>query len=220
MHQTSASSRGLTFALVALSLAGTASGQAPPTASSRPVPASVTLLVAYYSKTGATETMARAVADGARSVAGTEVLLKTIESVKEADLMTADAIVLGSPVYNGGPAAAVKAFMEGWPFGRLKEKVGAAFCTAGGTSAGEELCMTSLLTSMLVFQFVVVGGDSWQASFGASAITEEGRPADKQGVDDAAKAKAGGLGARVARVAAQIKAGRAAVAKPPAGSIP
>jgi NAD(P)H dehydrogenase (quinone) len=163
------------------------------------------VLVAYLSKSGNTETMARAVAEGAKSVAGAVVSLKKIDEVKEDDLMGADAIVVGTPVYNGGVAAEVKAFIERWPFGRLKEKVGAAFCTSGGSSAGEELALMDIVSSMLVFQFVIVGGDSWDAAFGASAITEEGKPKDKTGVDDAAKAKARGLGARVARVAGRLR---------------
>ena len=136
--------------------------------------------------------MARGVEEGAKSVAGTSVVMKAIDQVTDKDLLDADAIIVGSPVYNRGAAAAVKQFMERWPFGKLKDKVGAAFCTSGGMSAGEELAMMEILSSMLVFQFVIVGGDDWNAAFGASAITEEGKPADKKGVDDAALAKARG----------------------------
>lgn len=132
--------------------------------------------------------------------------IRKIVEVTEADLLSADAIIVGTPVYNGGAAAEVKQFMERWPFGRLKEKVGAAFCTSGGTSAGEELAMMEIIASMLVFQFVIVGGDTWESAFGASAITEEGRTKDRHGVDDGARAKARGLGARVAKVAMRLRA--------------
>jgi NAD(P)H dehydrogenase (quinone) len=165
------------------------------------------LLVAYYSKTGATGKMARAVEEGAKSVAGTTVVLKTIDRVTDKDLLDADAIVVGSPVYNGGMAAAVKQFIERWPFGKLKEKVGAAFCAGGGASAGEELALMNIISSMLIFQFVIVGGDTWQAALGASAITEEGKPQDRRGVDEASLVKARALGARVARVAGKLTAG-------------
>jgi NAD(P)H dehydrogenase (quinone) len=158
------------------------------------------VLIAYYSPGGNTATMAKAVQEGARSVPRTVVQMRTIEQVQADQLLAADAIIVGTPVYNGGMAGEVKRFIDGWPFGRLKEKVGAAFCTGGGTSAGEELALVGILSSMLVFQFVVVGGDSWQAAFGASAITEEGRPSDKAGVDSMALDKARALGARVARV--------------------
>jgi NAD(P)H dehydrogenase (quinone) len=164
------------------------------------------VLVAYYSKTGATEKMARAVDAGAKSVAGTTVIVKAIDQVSDKDLLDADAIVVGSPVYNGGMAGAVKQFIERWPFGKLKDKVGAAFCAGGGASAGEELTLMNIISSMLIFQFVIVGGESWQAAFGASAITEEGKPQERRGVDEAALAKARGLGARVARVAAKLAA--------------
>jgi NAD(P)H dehydrogenase (quinone) len=168
-------------------------------------PGGATVLVAYYSKTGATEKMARAVGEGARSVAGTNVSVKAIDQVTDKDLLSADAIIVGSPVYNGGAAAAVRQFIERWPFGKLKDKVGAAFCTSGAMSAGEELALMEILSSMLVFQFVLVGGDTWQAAFGASAVTEEGKAPERQGVDEAALAKARGLGARVARVAARLR---------------
>jgi NAD(P)H dehydrogenase (quinone) len=168
----------------------------------------VTVLIAYFSKGGATAAMAKAVEEGARTVRNTAVVLKTIDKVTTDDLLGADAIIVGSPVYNGGMAGEVKSFIDGWPFGRLKEKVGAAFCAAGGTSAGEELTMMSILQSMLIFQFVIVGGDSWQAAFGASAVTEEGKPQSQRGVADAAaRAKARALGVRVARLANVIRKG-------------
>ncbi len=168
----------------------------------------VRVLVAYFSKTGHTETLARAVADGVRSVPGATAVLKKTAEVTDDDLLGADAIIVGTPVYNGGVAADVKQFIERWPFGRLRDKVGAAFCTGGGLSAGQESALLDLLRSMLVFQFVIVGGDTWQAAFGASAVTEEGRQKDQPGVDEAAKARGRGLGAHVARVAARLKASK------------
>jgi NAD(P)H dehydrogenase (quinone) len=163
------------------------------------------VLIAYLSKTGSTETMARSVAEGAKSVAGATVTVKAIADVKNDDLLNADAIIVGTPVYNGGAAAEVKQFMERWPFGRLRDKVGAAFCSAGGTSTGEELALMDIISSMLVFQFVIVGGDSWEAAFGASAITEEAKANERRVVDDVARVKARGLGARVAKVAMLLK---------------
>ena len=168
----------------------------------------VVVLVTWYTKGGATAAMAAAVEEGARSVADTRVIARPIEKVTSDDLLKADAIIVGSPVYNGGMAGEVKRFIDGWPFGRLKEKVGAAFCAGGGTSAGEELTLMDIIHSMLVFQFVIVGGETWHASFGASAITEEGKPTERRGVDEAAKTKARGLGARVARVAQALARGR------------
>jgi NAD(P)H dehydrogenase (quinone) len=65
--------------------------------------------------------------------------------------------------------------VNGWPFqGQpLKDKIGAAFVTGGGISAGEELTQLNLLHSMLIFNMIVVGGDTWRQPFGASGITDE-----------------------------------------------
>jgi NAD(P)H dehydrogenase (quinone) len=170
----------------------------------QPAKRDTVVLIAYHSVTGTTETLARAVEEGARSVAGTRVLLKRVGEVSADDLLGADAVIVGTPVYNGGVSSEVKQFIDRWPFGRLKDKVGAAFCAAGGASAGEEIALVSLIASMLIFQFVIVGGETWHAAFGASAITEEGRPPGARVVGETAKAHARGLGARVARVAGAL----------------
>jgi len=57
-----------------------------------------TVLIAYYSQSGHTKTMAQAVEEGAKSVAGVRVLLLSIDQVSTKELLEADAILLGSPV--------------------------------------------------------------------------------------------------------------------------
>lgn len=133
------------------------------------------VLIAYHSETGNTERMAQSVAEGAKSVEGVQVALKEVGDVKESDLITADAIILGSPIYNAAVSPQMSAFIASWPFegGPLKNKIGAAFVTSGGISAGEELVQMSLLQSMLVFGMIVVGGPDWTQPFGASAVTSE-----------------------------------------------
>jgi NAD(P)H dehydrogenase (quinone) len=133
------------------------------------------VLIAFHSETGNTERMARSVAEGALSVEGVDVVMKAVGDVTESDLRTADAIILGSPVYNAAVSPEISAFIASWPFeGKpLKNKIGAAFVTGGGMSAGEELVQVSLLQSMLVFGMIVVGGPDWTQPFGASAITSE-----------------------------------------------
>lgn len=139
------------------------------------VQAQTTVLVVYHSESGNTAAMARAVAEGARSVHQVEVFSKSTEEVTEEDLLNADAIIVGSPVHNANVSPEISKFIASWPFdGRpLKDKVGAAFVTAGGISAGEELVQTSILQSMLVFGMIVVGGPDWTQPFGASAVTGE-----------------------------------------------
>lgn len=160
------------------------------------------ILVAYHSETGNTRQMAEAVADGARSVPGVSVMLKLTAEVSESDLIRADAIIVGSPVYNAAPSPAISEFMASWPFENepLKDKIGAAFVTGGGISAGEELVQMSLLQSMLVFGMIIVGGPDWTQPFGASAVTSEApfMTNSYEGIHPAFLEKGRRLGERVA----------------------
>ena len=59
----------------------------------------IKVLVAYHSLTGNTERMAEAVAEGAKGLPGTDVVMKRVEEVTADDLFSSDALVVGSPVY-------------------------------------------------------------------------------------------------------------------------
>jgi len=164
------------------------------------------ILITYYSKTAHTQSLAEEVAKGASSIPGVQVVLKRIDQTTTKDLLNADAIILGSPVYNANLAPEVVQFMSTWPFegNPLKDKIGAAFVTAGGISAGEELAQVNILQSMLVFGMVVVGGDDWTSAFGASAITNEG-VFKTENLDKLFLQKGFSLGKRVARIAKKMK---------------
>ena len=168
----------------------------------------VTVLVTYHSGTGHTEKMARGVVEGAKSLAGTTVVVKQVEQVTAEDLFSADAIVLGSPVYWSNMAGPVKTFIDNWQFKfgvwpdlKLKNKVGAAFATGGQVSSGKELTMLSILAAMLGNQMIVISGGG---AFGASATTE----GDSPGIDDKELAAAKELGRRVAEVTHLVVRGR------------
>ncbi|MEY3565815.1 MAG: hypothetical protein RJA23_1985 [Bacteroidota bacterium] len=165
-----------------------------------------TVLIAYYSQSGNTKTMALAVEEGAKSVAGVRVLMLPIDQVSTKEVLEADAIVVGSPVYNANVAPEVQRFINSWPFeGRpLKNKLGAAFVTGGGISIGEEIVQLNLLHSMLIQGMLVMGGEETEAAFGASAITGEA-PFQSGKVEEQFLAKARGLGKRVAEMAMFLK---------------
>jgi len=165
-----------------------------------------TVLIAYFSQSGNTKTLAHAVEEGAKSVAGVRVLLLPIDQVSNKEVLEADAIVVGSPVYNANVAPEVQKFINSWPFeGRpLKNKLGAAFVTGGGISIGEELVQLNLLHSMLIQGMLVMGGEETEAAFGASAITGE-VPFQTGKVEEQFLAKARGLGKRVAEMALFLK---------------
>ena len=89
------------------------------------------ILVLYYSRTGNTEKMAKAVVEGAKSVGNMEVELSY--HVDAEDLSGFDAIIVGAPTYNHEMPLDMErlfedAAMEGLS---LKDKVGAAFGSYG-----------------------------------------------------------------------------------------
>ncbi len=170
-------------------------------------PASI--LIVYHSETGNTEAMAIAVAEGAESIDDVTVVLRSVGDVSEKDLIKADAIIIGSPVYNANVTPEISAFIASWPFEGepLKDKIGAAFVSAGGMSAGEEIVQLNILQSMLVFGMVVVGGPDWKQPFGASSVTSE-QPfsiTSPGETEDLFLKKGRSLGGRVANAAARFK---------------
>ena len=166
---------------------------------------SKTVLIAYHSASGHTAQMAKAIQSGIVAFGDIKVIVKTFNEVKSQELLAADAIVIGSPVYNANPSPEILSFIKTWPFeGQpLKNKLGAVFVTAGGFSSGEELVQSSLLHAMMVYGMIVVGGDDWRSSFGASGIHEEGKYQSKE-LDTYFLDKGLHLGKRIADVLKKI----------------
>jgi NAD(P)H dehydrogenase (quinone) len=174
----------------------------------------IKVLVTYASRTGNTAKMAQSVADGARAVQRTRVDLKTVERVTADDLFSADAVVVGSPVYWSNMAGEVKTFFDNWQFKfgvfpefKMRNKVGAAFATGGQTASGKELTLLTILAAMLGNHMIVVGGGG---AFGASATTE----GDSPGIDEKELGAAKELGRRVAEVTWIVRTGRLKEASP------
>lgn len=168
---------------------------------------SIKVLITYHSLSGNTERLAEAVVAGAKSVSGTQVILKRVGHVTAEDLFSADAVVVGSPVYWSNMSGEVKTFFDNWQFKfgvfpefKMKNKVGAAFATGGQISSGKEVTMLTILAAMLGNQMIVVSGGG---AFGASATTEGESP----GIDKKELADAEALGRRVAEVTKLIRSG-------------
>jgi NAD(P)H dehydrogenase (quinone) len=164
------------------------------------------VLIAYYSGSGNTQTMAEAVASGVEQVEHVNYTIKRVDEVSPEEVLNASAIILGSPVYNANMAPEVQEFINSWPFaGRpLKDKIGAVFVTGGGFSIGEESVMFGMIRAMLVHGMLILGGAETEAAFGASAITGEGEFAGKA-VNPLFVKKAEGLGKRVAEWVVTLK---------------
>jgi NAD(P)H dehydrogenase (quinone) len=170
-------------------------------------PAPINVLVAYHSVTGNTEKMAQGVADGAKTVPGATVVLKRVGDVVANDLISSDALIVGSPVYFANMSGEVKTFFDNWSLKfdlfrdrKMRNKVGAGFATGLAVSSGKEFTILGIFAAMLNNQMIIVRGGG---GFGASATTGPESP----GIDEKELAAARDLGKRVAEVAAVVKRG-------------
>ncbi|GAB4175937.1 MAG: NAD(P)H:quinone oxidoreductase [Thalassobaculales bacterium] len=138
------------------------------------------LLVLYHSSWGHIETMAGAVAEGAREVEGVEVTIKRVpELVPEeiarqfhmkldqaapvatpAELADYDAIIFGTPTRFGNMAAQMRNFLDQtgglWSKGALVGKVASVFASTG-TGGGGEATILTFIPTLLHHGMVYVG---------------------------------------------------------------
>ena len=135
------------------------------------------ILVVYDSKTGHTEKMAFAVAEGAKQVKGMKVTVKKAAQTNLQDLQAADAIIMGSPTYYGQMSAKLKALIDKSVtiHGKLEGKVGAAFTSSGGTASGAETTLLSILQAMLVHGMIIQGRANSKHYGAATVGTLKGR---------------------------------------------
>ena len=140
------------------------------------------VLVLYYSAYGHIETMAQAVAEGARE-AGAEVDIKRVPELvpediakksyfkldqaapvaKIEDLANYDAIVVGTGTRFGRMSSQMGNFLDQagglWAKGALHGKVGGAFTSTATQHGGQETTLFSIITNLLHFGMVIVGLD-------------------------------------------------------------
>lgn len=139
------------------------------------------ILVLYYSAYGHVERMARAVAEGARAVPGTEVTVKRVpelvpeEVARKAgmkleqqaavasveELPQYDAIIFGTPTRFGNMTAQMRNFLDQtgglWVKGALVGKVGSVFASTGTQHGGQETTITSFHSTLLHQGMIIVG---------------------------------------------------------------
>ncbi|TLZ28777.1 MAG: NAD(P)H:quinone oxidoreductase [Gammaproteobacteria bacterium] len=139
------------------------------------------ILVLYYSSYGHIEIMARAQAEGAAQVRGTEVTVKRVPELVPPDVARAsgfkleqsaplavpdeleqyDGIVFGTPTRFGNMAAQMRNFLDQtgpqWMRGALVGKVGSVFCSTASQHGGQETTLTSFHHTLLHHGMIVVG---------------------------------------------------------------
>ena len=118
------------------------------------------ILVLYDSKSGNTAKMAGFVADGALSVSGTEVRLKSVDEAVPEDVIWCDGLAVGSPTNMGLLSWKMKRFwdevmMEHWM--KVDGKIACAFTSAGGWGGGMEIACQSILMVLMNFGFLCFG---------------------------------------------------------------
>ena len=101
------------------------------------------VLILYDTRSGNTGRMARAVAEGAKSVEGVEVVLKRVAE-GSGELAGADAVILGAPTHHTQPSRAMKRILSGLSNVPLKGKVGAAFGSYGWSGEAPEIIAQAL----------------------------------------------------------------------------
>ncbi|PKH24227.1 NAD(P)H:quinone oxidoreductase [Enterobacterales bacterium CwR94] len=137
------------------------------------------ILVLYYSMYGHIESMAHAVADGARKVAGAEVTVRRVPETMEAErfaqvggktdqpavivtpeeLPNYDAIIFGTPTRFGNMAGQMRTFLDRtgglWASGALHGKIASVFSSTG-TGGGQEHTISSTWTTLAHHGMVIV----------------------------------------------------------------
>jgi NAD(P)H dehydrogenase (quinone) len=138
------------------------------------------VLVLYYSSYGHIETMANAIAEGARE-AGATVDIKRVPELVPAEVAKAshfkldqaapiakveelanyDAIIVGTGTRFGRMSSQMANFLDQagglWAKGALNGKVGAAFSSTGSQHGGQETTLFSIITNLLHFGMTIVG---------------------------------------------------------------
>lgn len=170
----------------------------------------VRTLIIVDSRGGLTAELARAVAEGAESVPGVEVVSRTVDDAQIEDLLHCDALILGSPNWSG-MTGRLKEWMDYtgdlWESGELAGKVGACFTASWSRSAGTEATLWQLIHLLLAHGMIVVGlpWNQYMLTSGSYyGATAHGRVT----ANDLAQARI--LGQRVAETAARLAAGAAA----------
>jgi len=110
------------------------------------------IAIIYASRTGKTRKMAEAIASGAKSVEGSEVVLKDATKAAPSDVLDAGAVILGGATYNSELIKTMNPFLDAMEGVDLKGKVGAAFGSYGWSGEG----VPTLIDRMKSFGMAVI----------------------------------------------------------------
>ncbi|MET0323240.1 MAG: NAD(P)H:quinone oxidoreductase [Duganella sp.] len=138
------------------------------------------ILVLFYSRHGATRTLAQLIAQGIESVPGCDARLRTVPAVSTvteatapevpadgapyvelADLAECAGLAVGSPTRFGNMAAPMKYFWDGtsaqWLSGALAGKPACVFTSTGSLHGGQEATLLSMMIPLFHHGLMVLG---------------------------------------------------------------
>jgi NAD(P)H dehydrogenase (quinone) len=141
---------------------------------------SLTILVLFYSRHGATRKLAELIAQGIESVPGCDARLRTVPAVSTVteatepevpadgapyveleDLTECAGIAVGSPTRFGNMASAMKYFWDGtasqWLSGALAGKPACVFTSTGSLHGGQESTLLSMMIPLFHHGLIVLG---------------------------------------------------------------
>ncbi|MEK7280998.1 MAG: NAD(P)H:quinone oxidoreductase [Chloroflexota bacterium] len=145
------------------------------------------VLIVFFSRNGHTARLAEAIAEGARSVKGADVVLRRVDDLAPAEVIAsnaawkkshdeltakyqqpkveelaeADAIIFGTPTRYGNMAAELKLFIDRtgpqWMQGTFVGKIGSVFCTNSTIHSGNESTLLTMMVPLLHHGMIIVG---------------------------------------------------------------
>lgn len=192
------------------------------------------ILVLYYSRSGATEALAREICHGVDSIRGMSSRLRTVPKVSVAsesvddsmpssgppyatpsDLAESAGLIMGSPGNFGNMSASLKHFLDGtvseWFKGACVGKPAAVFASTSSLHGGQETTLLSMLLPLLHHGMLIVGIPYTEPQL--TATTTGGTPYGATHVSwnrkpvtlsDDEKQLARALGRRVAEIAGRL----------------
>lgn len=148
--------------------------------SATPPDATPYVLVLYYSRHGATRTLAEQIATGIESISGVEARLRRVPEISATceqtapeipdsgamyveldDLRHCSGLALGSPTRFGNMAAPLKYFLDStselWMNGALIDKPATAFSASSSLHGGQETTLITMLIPLLHHGMVYAG---------------------------------------------------------------
>ncbi len=162
------------------------------------------VLILYDSRGGLVEELAQAVAQGVLATPEADLVIRRIDEAAQNDLLSCDALIVGSPNWSGITGKLKLWFDESgdlWESGDLAGKASGAFTAGWSRSGGTEATLLQLVHLLMAHGMLMVGlpwTDRMRITGSYYGATAHGQVTD----EDLGQART--LGQRVAEVAVRL----------------